>query len=45
MERAREDVNDLRDEQIAVLVTAAGFGMIGLLIGLVAFFTAVAPGS
>ena len=45
MERAQEDVKDLRGEQNAVLVTAAGFGMIGLLVGLVAFFVAVAPGS
>jgi hypothetical protein len=45
MERAREDVKDLRDERDAVLVTAAGFGMIGLLVGLVAFFITVAPGS
>ena len=45
MERAQEDVKVLRDEQNAALVTAAGFGMIGLLVGLVAFFVAVAPGS
>jgi hypothetical protein len=45
MERAIEDVKDLQEEQDAVLVTAAGFGMIGLLLGLVAFFVTVAPGS
>jgi hypothetical protein len=45
MERAREDVEDLRDERDTVLVTAAGFGMIGLLVGLVAFFITLAPGS
>ena len=45
MERAKEDVKVLGGERDAVLVTAAGFGMIGLLVGLVAFFVTVAPGS
>ena len=45
MERAQEDVKVLGGERDAVLVTAAGFGMIGLLVGLVAFFVTVAPGS
>jgi hypothetical protein len=45
MERAREDAKGLRDKRDAVLVTAAGIGMIGLLVGLAAFFVAIAPGS
>jgi hypothetical protein len=42
---AQEDAKVLRGEQNAVLVTAAGFGMIGLLVGLAACFITVAPGS
>ena len=45
MERAQEDVKVLGGEQAAVTLTAAGLGMIGLLLGLVAFFITVAPGS
>jgi hypothetical protein len=45
MERAKEDAKVPGGEQDAVMVTAAGFGMIGLLVGLVAFFITVAPGS
>ena len=45
MEQAREDVGDLRDEQETATITASGFGMVGLLIGLVAFFVAIAPHS
>ena len=45
MERADADVKVLGDEQDAVRLTAAGFGMIGVLVGLMAFFVAVAPGS
>ena len=45
MEQAREDVKDLREEQETAMITAAGFGMVGLLIGLVAFFVTIAPHS
>lgn len=45
MEQAKEDVRDLRDEQETAMITAAGFGMVGLLIGLVAFFVTIAPHS
>ena len=45
MERAKEDVKVHGGERDAVSITAAGFGMIGLLVGLVAFFVTVAPGS
>ena len=43
MERAREDVKDRSDEREAVLITAAGFGMIGFLVALLAFFVTFAP--
>ena len=43
MERAREDVKDLRDERQTALITANGFGMIALLVGLLAFFVTFAP--
>lgn len=43
MERAREDVKVLTDDRQAVLVTAAGFGMIGLLVALLTFFLSFAP--
>ena len=43
MERAREDVKDLQDERHAALITANGFGMLALLIGLLAFFVTFAP--
>jgi hypothetical protein len=45
MERAKEDVKDLEDERNAVLITATGFAMVGLLIGLLTFFVAFAPAS
>jgi hypothetical protein len=43
MERAREDVKDLEDERDTALITANGFGMIALLVGLLAFFVTFAP--
>jgi hypothetical protein len=43
MERAREDVKDLQDERYTALITANGFGMIAVLIGLLAFFVTFAP--
>jgi hypothetical protein len=45
MERVKEDVKDLADERDAVLITATGFAMIGLLVGLLTFFVAFAPAS
>lgn len=45
MKRANEDVKVPGDEQDAVSVSAAGFAMIGLLAGLIAFFVAFAPAS
>jgi hypothetical protein len=45
MERSREDVKDLRDERGAAFITATGITMIGVLVGLMAFFVAFAPGS
>jgi hypothetical protein len=45
MERVKERVKDLRDERNAMLITGGGVGMIGLLVGLMTFFVAFAPGS
>jgi len=45
MERTQEDVKDLSDERGAVFITATGITMIGLLVGLMAFFVAFAPGT
>ena len=44
MERAKEHVKDPRDERDAARITVTGFGMIGLLVGLLAFFVTFAPG-
>jgi hypothetical protein len=43
MERAKADAKVLRDGRDAALVTAAGFGMIGVLVALLAFFVTFAP--
>jgi hypothetical protein len=45
MEQVREDVKAIGDEQHAVDLTAAGFAMIGVLAGLMAFFVLFAPGA
>jgi hypothetical protein len=45
MERASEDVKAGGDERDARSITAAGFGMIGLLAGLLAFLVVFAPAS
>jgi hypothetical protein len=45
MQRAKERVKDLGNERDAALLTATGFGMIGFLVGLMAFFVVFAPGS
>ena len=45
MERADADVRVLGDEQDAASLTAAGFAMIGVLAGLMAFFVVFAPAS
>jgi hypothetical protein len=45
MERAKEDVKDIGDERDAAMITATGFAVIGLLVGLLTFFVAFAPAS
>ena len=45
MERVKEDVKDLSGDREAAFITATGITMIGLLVGLMAFFVAFAPGS
>ena len=44
MERAKEDVKDPKGERDVVPITATGFGMIAVLVGLMAFFLTFAPG-
>jgi hypothetical protein len=45
MERVREEARVLGDEQDVASITGAGFAMIGLLAGLMAFFVTFAPAS
>ena len=45
MERVKQDVKDRGNERDAALITATGFAMIGLLVGLLGFFVAFAPAS
>lgn len=44
MDRVKEDVKGTSGERNAVLITAGGFAMLALLVGLLTFFVAFAPG-